>query len=294
MGCKHIHGLTMPPSKTAGAGLKPRTNRVSGCLARSLHRSGIIATILMLAACAGPAPQGLHIDRSLTAVSQDSRVDMIVLHYTATGTNASLNILTQKNVSSHYLVTDDRPPVVYGLVDEGRRAWHAGLSEWYGRTDVNAGSIGIEIVNAGGSGSQWAPYDPAQIDTVIALVGDIAARHNIKPHNIVGHSDIAPQRKVDPGPLFPWKQLAAAGLGRWYDPTLVAAYQEEFRLAGLPDTAWVQTHLKRAGYAVPQHGKLDKETRNVLAAFQMHYRPARYDGVPDAETLAILKALFLE
>lgn len=248
-------------------------------------------TVLMLAACAGIAPGELRIDRSIQAKSQDSRVELVVLHYTATGKNASLQILSEQNVSSHYLITDDPHPVVYQLVDENRRAWHAGVSEWYGRTDINAGSIGIEIVNPGGSGTTWAPYSDAQIDTLITLLHDIVTRHQIKPHNIVGHSDIAPQRKVDPGPLFPWKRLADEGLGRWYSEAEKQRTMQEFQINGLPDIRWVQTELKRAGYPVEQHGQLDHATRNVIAAFQMRYRPARYDGTPDLETMAILKAL---
>lgn len=245
----------------------------------------------MMAACGTTGPGHLKIDRSIRAKSQDSRVEFVVLHYTATGKAASIKILSEQNVSSHYLITDDPQPEVYQLVDESRRAWHAGVSEWYGRTDINAGSIGIEIVNNGGGGSQWSPYSKAQIDTVITLLRDIVARHQIKPHNIVGHSDIAPQRKVDPGPLFPWKQLADAGLGRWYNEALVRQHLDEFQREGTPDIAWVQTRLKRAGYAVPLSGELDRATRNVIAAFQMRYRPELYDGYPDAQTMAILKAL---
>src|SRR5690554_3201230 len=248
--------------------------------------------LLILSACASTRDPGeLNIDRSINAKSQDSRVELVVLHYTATGKAASLKILSEHNVSSHYLITDDPRPEVYQLVDESRRAWHAGVSQWYSRTNINASSIGIEIVNNGGAGTQWTPYSDAQIDTVITLLRDIVKRHQIKPHNIVGHSDIAPQRKVDPGPLFPWKRLADAGLGRWYSEALKQKYEQEFLQNGLPDIAWVQSELIRAGYAVETHGILDKATRNVVAAFQMHYRPARYDGIPDAETMAILKAL---
>lgn len=247
--------------------------------------------LMTLAACSGMAPGELHIDRSIQAKSQDSRVEIVVLHYTATGTSASLKILSEHNVSSHYLITDEPRPTVYQLVDENRRAWHAGVSEWYGRTDINAASIGIEIVNPGGSGTSWAPYSDAQIDTLITLLHDIVQRHRIKPHNIVGHSDVAPQRKVDPGPLFPWKRLADAGLGRWYDNAEKARYMLEFQTYGMPDIMWLQSQLKRAGYPVEQHGRLDRATQNVVAAFQMRYRPALYDGIPDLETMAILKAL---
>lgn len=250
-----------------------------------------VFAVLILTACASTGPGGLDIDRSIRAKSQDSRVEFVVLHYTATGKAASLKILSEHNVSSHYLITDDPRPEVYELVDESRRAWHAGVSEWYGRTDMNAGSIGIEIVNHGGSETQWAPYSDAQIDTLITLLRDIVQRHQIKTHNVVGHSDIAPQRKVDPGPLFPWQRLADAGLARWYSDDLKKQAEQEFMVAGMPDTLWLQNQLTRAGYAVPQHGQLDRETRNVVTAFQMRYRPARYDGIPDLETMAILKAL---
>ena len=122
------------------------------------------------------------------------------------------------------------------------------------------------------------------------MLKDIIQRHGLKPGAIIGHSDIAAQRKVDPGPLFPWKRLADAGLLPWPDARLVAAHREVFSRA-LPATEWFQTQLAQQGYRVPRHGMLDEETRNVIAAFQMKYRPARFDGMPDAETAAILAAL---
>jgi len=256
-----------------------------------VRRAALAGLALLLAACASRGPGGLEVDRSIQAKSQNSRVEFVVLHYTSSGNQRSLQILSQHNVSSHYLITDEPRPRIYQLVDESRRAWHAGVSQWYGRTDMNSASIGIEIVNDGGAGTDWAPYKPAQIETLTPLLRDIVRRHQIKPHNIVGHSDIAPQRKVDPGPLFPWRQLAAQGLGRWYDPELAAQARGEFEAHGLPDAAWIQAQLERVGYQVPRNGVLDKATRNVIAAFQMHYRPDRHDGLPDAETLAILKVL---
>lgn len=269
------------PARSAGAGRALRhAARLAACLA-----------LAALAACSSTRPGGLDIDRSIQAQSQNSRVEFVVLHYTSAGNEASLKILSQRNVSSHYLITDEPRPHVYQLVDESRRAWHAGVSQWYGRTDMNSGSIGIEIVNQGRQGDEWEPYKPEQMRVLALLLKDIVARHQIKAPNIVGHSDIAPQRKIDPGPLFPWRELARQGLGRWYDETLMRAYREEFQWKGLPDVAWVQKELRRAGYDVPYSGTLDKATRNVIAAFQMHYRPALYDGNPDAETLAILKAL---
>ncbi len=254
-------------------------------------RIACLALLAALAGCSGYRPGGLDIDRSIQAKSQNSRVEFLVLHYTSTGNEASLKILSEQNVSSHYLITNHPKPKVYQLVDESRRAWHAGISQWFGRTDMNSGSIGVEIVNHGREHGEWEPYTAAQTATLIALLRDIIARHQIKGLNVVGHSDIAPQRKIDPGPLFPWKALAEAGIGRWYDEELALAYETEFLRHGLPDIAWVQARLLRAGYDTPQTATLDKATRNVIAAFQMRYRPAQYDGAPDARTLAILKAL---
>jgi N-acetylmuramoyl-L-alanine amidase len=245
-----------------------------------------------LAACSAYHPGGLDIDRSIHARSQDSRVQFVVLHYTVANNAAALKILAHGNVSSHYLVTDETPPHVYQLVDENRRAWHAGVSQWFGRTDLNASSIGVEIVNAGRRpDGTFAPYPPAQIKVVAALLKDVIKRHQIKSAYVVGHSDIAPQRKTDPGPRFPWEELARQGIGRWYDSQAAARYQRTFERNGLPDAQWIQRQLARVGYDCPRTGVLDAATTKVIAAFQMHYRPERYDGVPDARTLGILAAL---
>ena len=132
---------------------------------------------------------------------------------------------------------------IYKLVDENQRAWHAGESQWKGRTWLNSSSIGIEIVNKGfrdtPQGRVWYPYTEGQIQTLIALLKDLKTRHGVPGANIVGHSDIAPQRKVDPGPLFPWQRLAEAGLIRWPDAAQVASRRGEFEQA-LPDALWFQ------------------------------------------------------
>lgn len=256
------------------------------------------AAALALAGCAAPqSPTKLQIDESIKAVGQDSRVRHIVLHYTAANAETSLKLLSQGKVSSHYLITDNAHPHVYRLVDEARTAWHAGESRWLNQISVNPVSIGIELVNGGRTDTAhgqttWEPYAGPQIQTLILLLQDLIARHGIRPENIVGHSDIAPQRKTDPGPLFPWKQLAQAGIGRWYDEALAATNWVTLQQQGMPNIAWFQDGLTRLGYTSPQHGKLDRETRNVIAAFQMHYRPGLYDGTPDAETAAIMMALF--
>jgi N-acetylmuramoyl-L-alanine amidase len=248
-----------------------------------------LAALLAAALLAGCST--LHIDTRYRSDGQDSRVQFLVLHYTDEGFERSLAILTRGPVSSHYLV-DRSPPTIYRLVEEDRRAWHAGVSSWQGYTQVNAASIGIEIVNDGydAATNTWQPYPEDQVQAVIALVKDIVRRHQIRPDRIVGHSDIAPQRKVDPGPLFPWKRLAEEGLIPWPDAARVAERRARFEAAP-PDVAWFQRALARHGFAVPEHGELDRATQRVIAAFQMKYRPARHDGLPDAETAAILDAL---
>ncbi|MFD2407191.1 N-acetylmuramoyl-L-alanine amidase [Azorhizophilus paspali] len=251
-----------------------------------------LALLLILALLAGRAA-GPRIDTRYSSRGQDSRVQYIVLHYTSEGLPGSLRQLTQGEVSSHYLI-DAEPATIYRLVEENRRAWHAGNSQWHGRTWLNASSIGIELVNPGyldtPNGRLWYPYPAKQIDALIVLLKDIVKRHALGPEAIVGHSDIAPLRKVDPGPLFPWKRLAEAGLIVWPDARRVAELQTRYAIR-LPDVAWFQEQLARHGYALERHGVLDAATRRVIAAFQMKYRPARFDGEPDAETAALLATL---
>ena len=136
----------------------------------------------------------------------------------------------------------------------------------------------------------WIEYPQAQIDVVLELVKDIVARHKIRPDRIVGHSDIAPQRKIDPGPKFPWKRLADAGLIPWPDASKVAERRLGFE-AGLPDIEWFQLQLAKHGFKITINNTLDEETVRVLMVFQMKYRPAKFDGMPDAETAAILDVL---
>lgn len=249
-------------------------------------------TALLLLTLAGCAT-GLRIDRSHTSANQDERIQFVVLHYTNASLERSLALLTHGEVSSHYLIGDS-PATVYQLVDEGRRAWHAGDSQWDGRTWLNSTSIGIEIVNPGftdtPTGRVWQPYTEAQIEALIVLLKDIVKRNNIKPRYIIGHSDIAPLRKLDPGPMFPWKHLADAGLGVWPNAQAVARQQAYFNV-NPPSITWYQQQLKRFGYAIEQTGEYDVSTKHVLAAFQMRFRPQRFDGVPDAQTAAMLQVL---
>lgn len=259
------------------------------------------ATCVMMVAAVllGGCATGLKINTTYTATSQDSRVQFLIIHFTTVNLPASLKTLTQGPVSSHYLVSERQgsvPATVYQLVDENRRAYHAGVSSWKGTTALNASSIGIEIVNLGGQkaanglGLNFQDFEPEQIDRVVELVKQIVVRHQIKPERILGHSDIAPTRKNDPGPKFPWKRLADEGLIPWPDAKAVAERKAAYDLT-LPSVTWFQEKLVKHGFTLPATGEQDKPTTDIISAFQQKYRPARFDGLPDAETAAILEVL---
>ena len=255
----------------------------------------LLATLMiaLLAGCA--APGGPRIDTSLSAKSQSSRVKFVIIHYTVSDLPLAIRQLSQQGVSAHYLLTDQAEPFAYNLVDETRQANHAGVSNWKNYTLLNGSSIGIEIVNPGfttdANGVRtWYPFPQAQIAQLILLLKQIVARHHIVPENILGHSDIAPGRKQDPGPMFPWFQLAQAGLIKWPEAARVTAARPQYE-AQLPDAAWFQKRLATFGYATPQTGELDAQTKSVITSFQMKYRPAIIDGTPDAETAALLDVL---
>ncbi|WP_321953175.1 N-acetylmuramoyl-L-alanine amidase [Paraburkholderia bannensis] len=262
-----------------------------------------VGAAFALAACA-PATmtdRGAYIaDSQHHARSADSRIRFLVLHYTEGDEPTSLEELTRENVSAHYLVPEHPPlrdgkPVVLQLVPESQRAWHAGVSEWQGTTELNAASIGIENVNSGPhdtpQGRTWAPWPADQVAAIIALSKDIVTRYGIPPTRVVGHSDIAPQRKIDPGAAFPWKQLYDAGVGAWPDDATVKADLAGRAPDAPADVRGLQTKLARYGYDVATDGVLDERTRRVFAAFQMHFRPRDCSGTPDAETDAIAQAL---
>lgn len=268
-----------------------------------------IGLLLLLAGCSSShrdKPNKLidrgeyKVDTNIPSVAQNTRVRFLVLHYTATDDAESLRLLTQGDVSAHYLVKThpdnlDGKPIVLQLVPESERAWHAGVSYWHGRNSLNDTSIGIEIVNKGFTekmlGRQWYPYNESQIQLIERLTKDIVERYNIDPTDVVAHSDIAPQRKSDPGPLFPWKRLAEQGIGAWPDDATVTKYIDGRNKNDLASVAIIQQALARYGYQIPQSGELDDETKHVIAAFQMHFRPQDFSGVPDVETEAIALAL---
>ena len=221
---------------------------------------------------------------------RDKPITMLVLHYTgmkdAASAIARLSDPAAK-VSAHYLVAEDGQ--VLRMVDEEKRAWHAGRSFWRGMQDVNTASIGIELVNPGHE-LGYRPFPEPQIATLIALIGQIRERWDIPDGRIVGHSDVAPDRKIDPGELFPWKRLAEAGHGLWAEPSAspgppLAEGDEGTGVFAL------QAGLTRLGYDSAPSGTFDAATKTVVTAFQRHWRPERVDGVADGETRARLVAL---
>jgi N-acetylmuramoyl-L-alanine amidase len=191
-------------------------------------------------------------------------------------------------VSCHYLV--DEAGEVTQMVDEEMRAWHAGASSWQADSDVNSRSIGIEIHNPGPEGG-YPDFPEAQMASVIALAGEIVARHKIRPEHVLAHSDVAPGRKVDPGEKFHWPRLARAGIGLWVEPAGVA----DGPALGPGDEGDpvidLQEGLHRFGYGIAASGVYDAATRIVVAALQRHFRPGRVDGIADGETQAVLRAL---
>jgi N-acetylmuramoyl-L-alanine amidase len=218
-------------------------------------------------------------------------IDILLLHYTgmpsAEGALAWL-CDPRSEVSSHYFVFEDGR-VVRMVAEEGR-AWHAGKSFWAGETDINSRSIGIEIANPGHAFG-YRPFPPAQIGALIGLCRGILARHRIPPERVLAHSDVAPLRKDDPGELFPWGELHAAGIGRWVPPEPIAEGQ---RLR-LGDTGGAVADLKRRfrryGYSLGAESQFDDETAAVVRAFQRHFRPALVDGIADLSTVRTLDRL---
>ena len=216
--------------------------------------------------------------------------DILVMHYTGMTTcEEAVARLTDaaSKVSAHYTVDEDG--TIYAHVPENMRAWHAGASSWRGLSDVNTRSVGIEIVNPGHAFG-YRPFPEAQIAAVLELGKAIVARHRTPARNVVGHSDVAPDRKEDPGELFPWKRLAEAGLGLWVEASDGGDAALAPGATGDRVTA-LQGALAHYGYGVQATGRFDNFTRLCVIAFQRHFRPAKFDGVADEETLAILRAL---
>ena len=282
--------------------------------------------IILLSICSfltSCTSDGLSIEE-VHSKNYGQRIKFLIMHYTGGDYQNSLQALVQKgNVSSHYLIPESHDKTylndelkVIELVKENERAWHAGSSYWQGRSAVNDQSIGIEIVNASkcknlpqeqtglAKGQRlvnetlpakkmcfFPDYDPKQIELLIELSKEILKKNpDISPTNIIGHSDIAPKRKSDPGPRFPWYQLYQAGIGAWYEQDTVLKYWQLFDLQ-MPNVGLIQQALHRYGYEIQESGELDSQTQSVLHAFQTHFIPWKISDRIDEQTVATLFAL---
>lgn len=276
-------------------------------------RSLAVAITLLLQSCSQTGPVPINTEHQ--SQNRNERVRLLVLHYTAINWQQSLKALTQPGataVSAHYLIPESFDPTyptdkalqVYQLVPESQRAWHAGASRWEDRLALNDQSIGIELVNLGWCYQRDLPltqpgnnelcltpdFDPAQLQLLATLIKDILARNpEISPTRVVAHSDIAPSRKQDPGPRFPWQWLARQGIGAWYDNPVLLKYWQGITV--LPEAGLVQRALQRYGYGIAITGVWDEQSREVLTAFQRHFVPNRVTGEADIETVAVLWAL---
>jgi N-acetylmuramoyl-L-alanine amidase len=223
--------------------------------------------------------------------AQNRPPDMVVLHYTGMPTaQAALDRLTSPlhDVSCHYFVTEEGR--IIQMVPEKLRAWHAGEGTWDGEDDINSSSIGIEIVNPGHDNG-YPDFPKRQIAAVAALCRSILRRRVIRSDRILAHSDIAPSRKRDPGEKFPWMILHRSGVGHCVEPApIVEGPQFEQGDSGNAVQA-LQMALRDYGYGVPTDGVFDPITRDVVIAFQRHFRPERCDGKVDSSTLVTLRRL---
>ncbi len=224
------------------------------------------------------------------------QINLIVLHYTAME-NAALAVARlcdpKSEVSAHYVISQSGE--IFQLVDEDKRAWHAGVAHWDGEDDVNSCSIGIELDHMGmDAQGQFLAYPAAQIERLITLLQDLCARYHIPPHRVVGHSDVAPLRKQDPGDLFPWQELAAAGVGIWPQGAEEARALQAIDAAGAQacqigdrgaHIGVVQRVLRQIGYGLAIDDIYGPHTAACVTSFQRRFRSERSDGDVDHETL---------
>ena len=233
---------------------------------------------------------------------KEERIKFIILHYTALDNVGSIRELTG-GVSAHFLVLDEDDNKIYSLVPLEQRAWHAGASAFRGRTNINDTSVGIEIVSDGiakeyrSDPNPYHPYDhyvdykPIQIEKAAQIIKYVAEKYNIPARNIVAHSDIAPSRKKDPGAKFPWKELYDKyNIGAWYDEADKQEFmdEEKFKATSIRE---IKDELRKYGYEINRLDEWDKESKDVVYAFQLHFNPKNATGEMDLETFAILKAL---
>lgn len=263
----------------------------------------ILLTIFLFISCSSV---NYDIDRKkYQAVGKNERVRFIIIHYTATDDALAIRALTKGQVSSHYLITSLDEEPIYNLVPLEKRAWHAGMSEFGGRNNLNDTSIGIEIVNKGIRKydeaekkygffipqQEYIEYSDGQIKKLAYLLKNLIERYDIKPKNVLGHSDIAPTRKIDPGPRFPWEKLYKEyGIGVWYNESDKKFYMNE-KLFKVTPVIKIKEELRKYGYRVNNTDEWDEESKRVVYSFQAHFNPKGATGNMDLETFAILKAL---
>lgn len=268
----------------------------------------LFISLLILSACSNLRHSFKIDSEKYQAIGKDSRIKFIILHYTALNDEKSIKVLTTNKVSSHYLITSNDDDPIYSLVPDTERAWHAGVSNFDHRTNINDSSIGIEIVNLGyntnikygkkyGDPSDlrprehYYPYTPTQIEKIAFLVETLKNKYNVDDKYIIAHSDIAPQRKQDPGPLFPWKHLYYDyGLGNWYNEKDKTFFMNN-HIFEKQSILSIKNEFKKYGYDINETEEWDAESMKVIYAFQMHFRPEKIDGIVDLETYAIIKAL---
>jgi len=225
----------------------------------------------------------------------DSRrcpVSLLILHYTnMPSAEQALARLCDpaSKVSAHYLI--DRQGQITQMVDEGARAWHAGVAHWAGLDDVNSASIGIELDHVGHVDGHMAAYPPLQMAALVDLSRDIISRHPIAPAGVLGHSDVAPMRKIDPGEALDWRQLAAQGVGLWADNVPVENVDTLTLNTKGPAVAALQKTLAAYGYGVVQDGVYGPHTQAIVRAFQRHFRAQKIDGAADGQTQSLIYAL---
>ena len=271
----------------------------------------LILILLSLMSCSGLS----YID--VPSTNQNSRINYVVIHATSGDFAESLRLLSTPNpnpVSSHYLVPYVGDPTytldniqIHRLVPEGRRAWHAGISQWAEETSLNDRSIGIEVVNEFKCQDlivkdlsvdqsieldcDFPIYPEPQVEIITVLLNEILQRYpEIDPIDIVGHADIAPSRKSDPGPQFPWEELYKRGIGAWYDSDTATTYLHQFKNRPV-SISELQCALSSYGYPIEVTGEQDIQSKFAFRAFQLHFRPSNYSGLVDNETAAILYAL---
>ena len=244
-------------------------------------------------------------NKKFSSKGQNERIKYIIIHYTATTDEVSVRALTKGNVSSHYLITSKDEEPIYNLVSLDKRAWHAGLSEFGDRRNLNDTSIGIEIVNLGIKSydetekkygffipeDKYIEFEEGQIKKLAFLLKELIKKYNIKPKDILGHSDIAPTRKIDPGAKFPWERLYKEyGIGAWYDEKDKIFFMNE-KLYLVTPISEIKKDLRKYGYKINNTDEWDEESRRVVYSFQAHFNSKNLSGMMDLETFAILKAL---